>query len=257
MPVVELTNELRLRKLRRVLIVGAPNVYKTTSLATIPRPAFLFSYPGEEGVGAMPTGEGIISRCYESKPNEGPNVLWSDVETVTLEAIAGKYGPIKSFAGDGLYQLAVLALDVVSMGAFSKGEKIDPFLYPQATNKVMGYLKRVLDSPIQYAFFTAWEGKEVVDPLANVKSESPKGLYPHLPGALAKMVMGLFSVVVYCELDPARPGGFPKGFWRLRANATVKAAGVKMPVELAKKLPERVLMDWAALEPLLITGESA
>ena len=252
MPIVDLTSAMRAQKMRRMLIVGAPNTFKTTSLAMVPRPAFLFSYPGEEGAGALPTAPDIISRTYEIGPNDVASVIWGDVERVTWEAIAGKYGPIKSFCGDGLYQLSVLALDVVSGGLFSKGEKVDPFLYPQATNKVVGYLKRVLDSPVPYAFFTCWEGKEVIDPLANAKSDSPRALYPHLPGALAKQVMGLFSVVGYCEVEPTTVPGKPaQGWWRIKPTLTIRSAGVKMPMELALKLPERVPMNWASLEPLL------
>lgn len=255
MPIIDLSTEIRQRKMSRILIVGAPNSYKTTSLATAPRPSYILSYPGEEGVGAVPIANDIFSKTYEIGPTDTPLSVWADVEMTTLQAIAGKLGPIRSFCGDGLYQLATLALDVVSSGGFSKGEKVDPFLYPQATNKVVGYLKKVLDSPIPYAFFTAWEGKEIIDPIANAKSDSPRGLYPHLPGALAKQVMGLFSVVAYCELGPGKPGEGQVGYWRIRPNTTVKAAGIKMPVDQARKLPERVVQDWPTLEKLLTQKE--
>jgi len=69
---------------------------------------------------------------------------------------------------------------------------------------------------------------------------------------MAKRIMGEFSVVLYSEVSLPDPKGARRGTWQLRPGGKVWGAGIKVPPDIAKRLPEKAEQDWQKLRPVLL-----
>mgnify|MGYP001589621971 FL=1 len=254
MPFIEQSNALEVwaRRARRVLVNGPPNSGKSTSLRTWPTPMVIISAPGEKGTTSLPQGEGIRSFVWDA-PDPNAAVNWvgvlAEVNKLTFESLSGKYGPIKTFALDGLHKLYDTCLQVATNGAKARGEDFEPKKYGPASALCFGYLEKVMLSAVENVVFTCWDGLEKDDP-DEKGSQAPRHLFPELPGKAAKLIMGEFAVVLYSNREGAGPAA--KYIWQTQPLGRVWGAGVKMPLEVSKRLPLTVPQDWGALERLLI-----
>jgi len=254
MPFIEQTdvNTVWETRARRVLVNGPPNSGKTTSLRTWPKPMIVVSYPGEKGITSVPQGEGVRAFVWDA-PDPAATVNWvgvlAEVSKLTFEALGGKYGPIRTFAGDGLHKLYDVCLNVATGGAKARGEDFEPKKYGTAGTLFFGYVEKVLLSTVEYVVLTCWDGLEKDDPDAKDKDTS-KHIFPELPGKAAKLVMGEFAVVLYASREGSGPSAQYK--WQTQPLGKVWGCGAKMPLEIAKRLPVTVPQDWSALEKLLI-----
>lgn len=241
------------RLFSRAAIIGLPNSWKTSSLRTWPRPIHILSYPGENGAAAIPQEDGIHAYVWEDDPAtaKSPTAIVNEVERTTTEILAGKYGPIKTFAGDGFHKLYSVMYDA----AFNEltdalphidSDKLGGRAYAEAHKKAFRYFKRVNSSSVPYAVMTMWSGRDKDDP-ENKNSQSH--IWPDLPGTLATKVMGEFGVVLYAEpgLEIA-PGKFKPGTWQVRKGGKVWGAGMKLPPAVAARVPTIVEQDWGKLE---------
>lgn len=258
MPFIEQTdvNQVWERRARRVLLNGPPNSGKTTSLRTWPVPMVYVSYPGEKGTTSAPHGEGVKAFVWDA-PDPSAAVNWvgvlAEVNKLTVEALSGKHGPIRTFAGDGLHKLYDVCLNVATGGAKARGEDFEPRKYGTAGTLFFGYIEKVFYSGVDYIVLTCWDGLEKDDPDAKDKDTS-KHIFPELPGKAAKLVMGEFAVVLYAIREGSGPSAQYK--WQTQPFGKVWGAGVKMPLEVAKRLPVTVPQDWQGLEKLLIGGHA-
>lgn len=253
MPFAQQSNVLAVwaRRLCRVLINGPPNSGKTTSLRTWPRPLIVLSMPGENGSTSVVEDEETKSFVWEAPNLDAPNwtAVYAETQRITHEALSGKHGPTTTVAIDGVHKLYDLLLNVATGGAKARGEEFDPRKYGTASSLFFGYVQRVLASPVQYVVMTCWDGREKDDP--DEKGANPsRHIFPELPGQAAKGIMGEFAVVLYANREGVGPAA--RYVWQTRPFGKVWGAGVKMPLEVASKLPLSVPQDWRALEPLLI-----
>jgi hypothetical protein len=260
-----------LRTMSRFLILGEPNSRKTSSLVTFPHDAegdgkdgylMILSYPGEMGANSLPRGPGIKTFVWQASPEEklSSSTVVAQVRQLTVDILSGKHGRCKTFVGDGLHKLAEYHLDAASSGEyftsqdFTVGEKYGKRgPHEKAYAEFMQYLQLVYDSPVPFAGFTCWE-RSRPDTYAGAKVTRT---YPGLIGQLSEKALGMFSLVLYAYVKqsviPTRPS---VGMWQLKENKEIAGAGLKVPLEILKRLPNEIEQDWGKLYALLL-GEKA
>jgi len=268
-----LNNDLWLKLISRILIIGDPNTLKTTSIIkTFDKPIGIINYPGEKGSGVIPANDPQIKALvWEEEEDKlaGMSVtqMISAVEHATWDFLAGKHGEIKTFAGDGLHKLASLYwnreyqrlctvyADQIAMNKVDKDgvpfvEKIKLTAYGNenygACREILKYISLVEQSPIETIVFTCREGREP-DQVGSRNTH----IFPDLPGKLATKMVGEFAVCLYSEVSLPDPKGQITGTWQIRKAGQVWGVGVKVPYDIATKLPERVPQDWQKLRALL------
>lgn len=239
------------RKARRVLLSGPPNSGKTTSLRTFPKPMGYVAYPGEAGLSALDRTDVVVASWGDLDITKGVDwsTLLKEVKQTTADMIAGKYGEIKTFVGDGLHKLFGLFLNVVTGGASATSLDFDPKLYADAGKQFFLYLDRVKQSPIETVVFTVWDGAEKDDPDAKDK-DTQKHIFPELPGKAAKLIMGEFSVALASTVQGVGAGA--KYLWQTRPMGKVWGCGIKAPTGIASKIETFVPQDWGALQRVLL-----
>ena len=266
----ELTPELGLKRLRRVLIIGGPNTRKTSSIIqTFPKPIHIVSSPGEKGTGVIPTNDPDI-KGYIWEEDDPAKVSISqqinELEKTTWEILAGAKGPITTFAFDGFHKLASMywnreynrlqqafAADIAAGKTDRSGQPIAEAIRLQAygnenygANKdITSFLSKVLQSNVHTIVFTCWEGVETEDDMSAYAHT--RHIFAVLPVQLARNLVTLFSLVLYAELFLTDPRGVSNATWQLQKQGRVWGVGVKVPVEVAMKLPTSVPQDWNKL----------
>ena len=250
--------------LRRMLIVGPPNVFKTASLLTCHRPLYILSVPGEKGWETIPRHlpdvKGYVWRDDEASKGSSYATL-QEVEKLTKELIAGKHGEVVTLAVDGLHKLYDLHFEAAlaymrTTRAFTEGpnagdeEVITGPAYGKAHRTFKKYLDLVLQSPIPYVIGTVWEGRIKDDP-ANKNRNAPTHIFPSIPGKMGERVVGEFGVVVYAKIGLPGPDGFSKSHWETRKVGDIWGVGIKIDPEIARKIPPQVPQDFKKLEALV------
>lgn len=262
------------KALSRVLVIGQPNTWKTSSVCrTWDKPIHVVSYPGEKGSASIPRVDGVTGYVWEE---DDPSVVKlndtiKQIEDLTWEILTGKRGEIATFFGDGLHKLAAcywrreyqkLTLQYADQLADGKTteDKIRLQSYGNenygACKETLQYISRVSHSSVQNVVFSTWEGREVDDPDAPQGSAARKNshIFADLPGKLARQIVGEFSVVLRSEVSLPGLDGKQTGTWQIKPKGKVWGVGVKGPIEIVSKLPAEVPMDWQKLRALL-TGE--
>lgn len=242
------------RAMRRTAIIGPPNSWKTSSLLTWPRPIHILSFPGEHGAVSIPQVEGVHAYVWKDTENLAPEAVRDQVFSTTMEILGGKHGECVTFAGDGFtkcYQIFREARWNELKAAFPNldEDKLGGRAFGEAHQLTYRYFRKVMSSGVAYIVFTMWAQKEKDDP-DNKSSNAPSHIWPDLPGELAKNVMGEFPFVLYAQ--PGRevaPGKFTEGTWQTKPAGKVWGAGVKLPPEIAARVPTIwPNQDWAKLE---------
>lgn len=257
------------RTVSRVLIVGGPNTFKTTSVVeTFPRPLHIVSFPGEKGSGVIPVNNPEIKGYVWREEDPSKDTVEHrirEIEKVTIEILAGKRGPIATFAGDGLHKLASLywnreyrKLLLSHEKQLADGKVTDDELRLRAygnenfgsCREVLNYIGLVCHSAVPTVVFTCWEGPE---PDQNQElGKKSSHLFADLPGKLARRSTGEFGVTLYAEVTLPDPQGKQKGTWQVRQKGSVWGVGVKVPKQIAEGLPVKVVQDWSKLLPVLL-----
>lgn len=255
MPLKVMTKDLRQRIASRALNFGPPNSWKTTSLIkTATYPLQVISAPGETGWATMPADvPGLTSYVWEEPPSDPVTAdsMRNEIEKLTFEIIAGKRGPCKTLAIEGFHKLYDVYLNVATAGSFGRGDDFEAQRYGRAHQMAMSFLRRVLSSQVDYVIVTTWNAREADTPGSKSMHE-----YPDLPGRMAKLIVGMFSVVVYSKVTPPiGPNAEPKGEWILKPDSEVWGSSIKMDPRLYANLPARVPQDWQALYKLLGLAE--
>ena len=222
----------------KVLLNGPPLSFKTTSLATFPRPLHAIIVPGEQGGSTLrhdPAAGVFVYGWEEEVLPDGtlkvtaPATVWAELQTLTREILTGKRGPVATIAVDGLHKLYDLfkgafawTPDLEDRGKTS-GKMHDTF---------KNYLSLVLGSGVPQKVCTCFDGVE------QEEGKGPKYLFPGLYGYMSKDVMGYFPVVIHTEREGVGPQ--TKGIWRLQAVGNVQGAGMHVPPFLIKRFPATV-----------------
>lgn len=241
---------------RRLLIAGPPNTRKTSSLLTLPKPLAILSYPGEKGYDTIPLDDPevkpFIWQTDEAKTVDSHKII-AEVERVSVELVAGKYGKLAALAGDGLHKYVDYVLDAVTDGAFFAGEEFEPKLYKRAYDQVLAYLDRLVHTTIPVVAFTCWteyEADRIRKP-GEKASDIPSHIYPALPGKLAKQIMGEFSMVLYQTLrKETLTSTEPVAMWQTRPQGEVWGASIKGPAAIVTKIPTFIRADYTELTRL-------
>lgn len=239
------------RAVTRCLLSGPPNSGKTTSLRTWPV-VVLQSYPGEKGVASIPYSDGLRA-FVGTLPPPGEPVNYAQVivetERLTTEILTGKHGEVQTFAGDGLRKLHDLYLAEATAGASAEGRDFDPRLYGGTHKRFFKYIDMVYRSTVPYVVFTVWDGHEKDDPDERGANPS-RHIFPNLPGQAAKDIMGEFSLVLYATRQGQGPA--TRFVWQTQPFGKVWGAGVKLPIDVAKRLPVTVEQDWRVVERIIL-----
>lgn len=259
MPPVDL-RKTALKPGSRLAIFGPPNTLKTTAMLTWPKPLAIMVYPGEKGWDTIPKDrEDIIPIGWELEdPSKvSPAQIVQEVEKTTWRILAGEFGPIQSFAGDGLHKLygwyyRKSHLDMTA--SFSNNPKIeDPVeaarlpAYSRSYDDFGLYLTKLLNSSIPWVVCSMWEGKLKDDP-EDTKRGAPQHIFPDLPRQLAHDIVGEFpSGVLYAETSMPDVKGMVKGTWQTRKLGAVWGCGLKVPADIAAKIPAKIAANYDAL----------
>ncbi len=238
---------------RRVLISGPPNTLKTTATFTWPAHRQHVSYPGEKGYETIPRTSPDMTPWiweFEDPSKLSPHSVVSEVEKLTTEILSGMHGECTTYVGDGLHKLYTWYFERRWLD-LGQTEETMGRAYGGAHRDFSAYLNKVLQSPVPYVVCTVWEGRTRDDP-DNRSKQAPSHIFPDLPGEMAKRIVGEFSVVLYSECDTPDPKGVIKARWQIRPAGKVWGVGVKLPPEMAARLPNKLEPpDFRKLEPLL------
>lgn len=266
MPLKRLDQEEWKRLFRRTAIIGLPNAWKTTSIfrdpegkpdGAWPRPIHHLFYPGELGAASIELQEGLHAYVWETNvvEKQSKTQTLKEIKNETVAILAGKYGPITTFAGDGLHKLYDLIYDVKFKeltDAYPQADedKLRGRAFGLAHKEFLDYIHEVCSSSVPYVVMTLWAAKDKDNP---EDKQSPSHIWAELPGEMAKKIMGEFGSVLYAEPgQQVAPGKFSAGTWQTRKYGKVWGAGIKCPASIAVKIPTTVPQSWRALEALVL-----
>jgi hypothetical protein len=227
---------------RRVLLNGPPLSGKTTSLLTFPKKRHILIAPGELGHSSVREDDDTKVYFWQFDPSSS-NIqymkTWVQVQKLTNEVLGGKFGEVETFAIDGLHKLMFTIMCANGWTPDTEGK-----VYPKYYRKFNEYLSPILASTIPYVVATCYDGRESIEPGSKITQ-----VFPQLPGALAKDIMGTFPVCFHAERHGE--GDKETFVWRLRAQGSMQAAGMHLPVDLKKKFPAELEQDWSKVEAIL------
>lgn len=234
----------------RVLIVGAPNTQKSTSLLTWPGPGDIISMPGEKGHETLRgnTKHEVYVWNIDNPETVSPVQIVRELEQCTFQCLAND----KLFLGiDGLhkcfgwyYRRARLEVESWSSTGKMEEDKKNLIAYNPAYDAFQLFMTRLLQSTKTYVAVTVWEGDTKDDP-TDIRSRSH--LFPDLPGKMAKWIVGEFSAVLFSEVSQPDPRGHIKGTWVSKPLGKIWGVGVKMQPDKAILLPPRLDNNFPAL----------
>mgnify|MGYP001560790145 CR=1 FL=1 len=244
------------KKFRRVLLNGPPNSGKSTSLRTWPGPVIGQIFPKEKGSSSLSfqtqDGQPLIALIPDdidvTKPQDWRSIS-AEMRKTTIDILAGKHGPVKTFFGDGIHKAYQVILASVCGGCNYTGEEFEPKLYSKAHSLFWEYIDLILSSSVEYAVLTCWDGAEQDNPMdQSAEGKKKKHVYPDLPGQAARKIMGEFSLVLNCGIEGV--GTAARYYWQTQPGGWVWGAGMKLPIEVTQKLklPREVPQDWTKLD---------
>ncbi len=262
MPYIVPPTEVKETRRRRLLINGKSGTRKTTSILTSPGPVAILSYPGELGWDTIPDGDPNILKLVWAddvgKSQDAGKVI-KEIETRALDVIAS--GKHRSIWFEGLHHFVNLALDMVTDGAYLKGDEFEPKQYGLGYRVVFDHITRMSNTNVPVVGWTCWaESKAERARRPGEKAEDvPKKVLSALPGQLPHQIMGRFSVTLYQALKARKDKGgvivkndrgepLYDAMWQVRQQGDVLCCGLKGPAAVVEKIPTFIPADYAALE---------
>ena len=269
MPYVTPPVEIAQTRRRRLLIVGKAGTRKTTSLLTAPRPIAILNYPGELGWDSVPDNDPeVFKRVWADDIGKplNPDKVVKEVELEALSLIAsGKY---KSIFFEGLHHSATAEMDVVTDGAFVRGEDFEPKLYALGYRRILDHIARMSNTNVPVMGWTCWAElkMERTKRQGEKNDDVPKKIYCALPGQLAHTIHGRFSVMLYQALKVRKDktGAVVKNdrnepvydaVWQVRPQGDVLCAGLKGDAKAVERIPTFIPANYQALEEAWMFAE--
>lgn len=250
MPLVTATADNWKRLRSRVLIAGEPNTRKTSSLLSWPRPLHVLISPGEKGAASIQPDPDNGVHVYVWEEESGKKtpsaMVVKEVKDMTTKILAGQFGPVSTFALDGLHKFYEFVMDSATDGDYLLGNDFDPKLYGPAGREIAQYMTTVMTSKVNNVVFTIWVAPEK-DKQLDTGPKPSMHIYPDLPGKAAKRLLGEFTAVVYTKLVPSKPGSPPDGVFQIKPDNEVWGVGLKCPTHIAAKLPTTIPQTYEAL----------
>ena len=249
----------------RVALFGPPATFKTTAIVkTWPRQhgdrdkLAILSYPGEKGWETIPRDDpDLLPFVWEIEDPEkiSPHQIVKEVESTTARILAGEFGKVATFAGDGAHKLYQWYLMRAHQDRIANPprdwdgdeDKLLGPAYGQAHKDYGLYMTRLLSAKVPYVVVTFWQSMEKDDP-DDLRRRAPKHIFPDLPGQMAKNIVGEFSAVMFCEATPPDMRGRSRGFWLTRPEGRVWGACIKVPPEIGQNIPVRIPQHFDVLQ---------
>lgn len=256
MPLKEVTPEMWKRQFRRILLVGQPNSWKTSSLKTFPLPMAIISCPEEVGGASIPQIAGIDSWAFEREPKERAEQLIIALQKKVDEVIGN--GKHDTLAIEGLHHLYDVMYEAEHEAVTDAYPSLDPEkakwqTFGRADKRLMKFINQTNSSTIGHVVMTVWSAPQADDPLV---AGSKQHMMPSIPGRFTPQnVVGCFGVVATCYPGvELAPGKFSEGTWQIRPRGNSWAGSLKLPVEISAKIPTVVPQDWSKLEAMVLGG---
>lgn len=232
----------------RVMLHGPPISGKTTSLMSFPAPRHILVAPREQGASSIREDKGTRIYTFKfptTKDATRYQSLWRAVQEYTTEIIEGNYGEVETFAIDGLHKLYYLVQKSLGYTASSDSREFGRY-----HETFLNYLDPILSSNIPHVVATCYDGQEIIDDGDSIGTDKKKmGVWPGLPGRMAKEIMGSFPLVFHTER--IRNGKNIEYRWQFRAGEKVQGVGGHFPREIADAFPEYVKPDWMEVVKLI------
>lgn len=245
-----------------IWVFGDPNMGKSYSMRTCPKPVGIISMPGEKGHSSLPYGEGytVLRWKDDGTPTPERNTLyymkiWREVEGATIDMMNGKYGPIETIVIDGMHKLYDLALAIATDGesaalhsAFTKktnekGKEVmvgefSPFCYGKSNTMIWQFVNMVASSKVPWRIFTSWADAKK-DDAKDTSWDAAKSLLPDMPNKAARQVTGEVSVTLFATMDP-------KGqyVWQTKSGGKAAGVGIKGDPTVVSKIPTFIPQDF-------------
>jgi len=165
-------------------------------------------------------------------------------EVVVGRGLTGRSVRIESYIDGGLFLRYVADGVIVATATGSTAYAMaagGPILPPELKNILMVAVAphMIIDRPVVMD-----EGTTV-----ELRVAGGVGLPPALTGQTAQDIVGEFSLCLYAERQGYGPAA--RYLWQPQADPKVWGAGLKLPSELAKKIPPTIPQDWTVLERYL------
>lgn len=252
--------ELWRKFIRRIALVGPPNSWKTTSVwqpkTGWPRPLHILSVPGEQGAGSIKVGDGVTADVWvdEGKPISA-TAMRTQVITRALELVAQP--GLQTLVLDGFHKFYGLLfeaeLEALKTAYPSKDEEdLTGRAYGNTHNMTYRFIRKLFSSTLPYVILTFWAGREKDNPDDSSKKPAMHQ-WPDLPGQMAMRIVGEFGLVLFSKPgQEVAPGKYSGGTWQTRPSGPVWGAGMKLPPEVASRIPTIIPQDWPALERLIL-----
>ena len=266
-PLTEAAVQSYLHAIRRVLLVGAPNSWKTSSLwtwadTTDPEEyVHIISLPGEKGYSSIPQHPQV--RAYRMSLDDPDNEValtkaFTEVVALINVILDGKRGRSGTIILDGLHKLYAEVIYPMVWKEAGGGAKEAGRAYGAAHTKFREILNRCQRAKRFVA--TVWDKDKREDP-DNQRSQLQT--WSALPGDMARAVTGEFSCVFYAEPGRHMGGGkFSQGTWQTRPTTDIPTPSMKIPLQLASTaqevIPTKIAQDWMAFErqyELMLRGQ--
>ena len=241
---VESQEEQWKKDFRRVLINGGPHKGKTTSMLTFPGPRHIIIVPGELGHSSIVEDEDTKKYYWEintAMTRDKAKHLIMQLRNTILEIL--KLPKVVTIGLDGLHVLYQLILvsygwpdDAVNFGenAYGKGHNY-------ARNDFVNIVRSISLSKADHFVASVYDGNEAIS-----ADGRKTAIFPDLPGAMAKQVMGLFPAVFHAET--VGEGAEKLYKWRLQALGEVQGAGLHLPKAVRDSFPQVCNADWKEIE---------
>lgn len=253
----------------RVGIFGSVATFKTSSIVqTWPRKfgdrdkMVIFSFPGEKGWETIPRNEpDLVPIIWEvDDPDRiSPHQVVKEVEATITKVLAGEYGKVTTFAGDGAHKLypwyfrRALADKLANPPKSWDGDEDKLFgpSYGQAHLDYGHLMTKILSSNVPYAVMTFWESMEPDNPKDRSR-DATRHAFPDLPGMMARNAAGEFSAMLFAEVTLPDMRGRSRGTWLTRPEGRVWGAHIKVPPEVGQRIPVRIPQDFCVLQQYMM-----
>jgi len=248
-----------MRAIRRALLVGPPNSWKTSASRTwvdLDEAKGMVHHivcPGELGYSAVPNHPRIqpyiVTTGVDTKEARAQTL--KEMLTLIAHICAGKLGNTPAedtIFVDGIHKLYLLVYE----RAWDDTGR-DPKLAGQSYGAAHIEFKHLLENchAVKRFAATVWDQVRKEDPDDRSKNAA-KATWTALPGQVSRNIVGEFSTVFYCRPGRRTGEGFTEGSWLTRPSADVQVPSMKFPAEYAdqmlKSVPNVIRADWMAFE---------